>query len=212
MDSYRIGPLDAMDEEQKEFQAALLRSVEDMKAGRFASKTVVGEPRKPLSETHPHLDGFMDFLAEFNKETERGTALAAAAMLDELLGRIIASFLIPNKGSKALLDGFNAPLGTFSARIASAFALGLLSEVEYRECELIRKVRNEFAHQIKVSFKTERIVSLCAQLQLSAKSYGDVHVDTRGQFTTAAVGLILNLTNRPHYVGQKRLQSASWKT
>ena len=201
-----------MDEDEKEFQAALLRSVEDMRAGRFASKAVVGELRKPFSETHPHLNGFMDFLADFNKETERGTALAAAAMLDELLGRIIDSFLIPNKGSKALLDGFNAPLGTFSARIASAFALGLLSEVEYRECELIRKVRNEFAHQINVSCKTERIVSLCAQLQLSAKSCGDVHVDTRGQFTTAAVALILNLTNRAHYVGQKRLQSENGKT
>jgi len=166
---------------------------------------------EPISETDPHLRGFMEFLADFNKETERGTALAAAAMLDELLARIIAAFLIPNKGSKALLDGFNAPLGTFSARIASAFAFGLLSEAEYRECELIRKVRNEFAHQIKVSFKTEKIVSLCAQLQFSAKSYTDVIVDTRGQFTTAAIALILNLTNRPHYVGQRRLQPATWK-
>jgi DNA-binding MltR family transcriptional regulator len=163
------------------------------------------------SETHPHLNGFMGFLADFNKETERGTALAAAAMLDEQLGRIIESFLIPNKGSKALLDGFNAPLGTFSARIASSFALGLLSEIEYRECELIRKVRNEFAHQIKVSFKSEKVVSLCSQLQLSAKSYDKVHVDTRGQFTSAAVALILNLTNRPHYVGQRRLQAGNWK-
>ncbi|EPD42364.1 MULTISPECIES: hypothetical protein [Delftia] len=171
----------------------------------------MNDATQPLSETHPHLSGFMDFLADFNKETERGTALAAAAMLDEQLGRIIEAFLIPNKGSKALLDGFNAPLGTFSARIASSFALGLLSEVEYRECDLIRKVRNEFAHQIKVSFTSEKVVSLCAQLQLSAKSYGDVHVDTRGQFTTAAVALILNLTNRPHYVGQRRLQAANWK-
>ena len=167
---------------------------------------------KPLSETHPHLRDFMNFLADFNKETERGTALAAAAMLDEQLARIIESFLIPNKGSKSLIDGFNAPLGTFSARIASSFALGLLSEVEYKECELIRKVRNEFAHQIKVSFKSQKIASLCALLQLSAKSYGDVHVDTRGRFTTAAIALILNLTNRPHYVEQKRLQVENWKT
>lgn len=171
----------------------------------------MGDVRKPLSETHPHLNGFMDFLADLNKETERGAALASAAMLDEQLSRIMEAFLIPNKGSKALLDGFNAPLGTFSARIAASFAMGLLSEVEYRECELIRKVRNEFAHQIKVSFKTEKVVSLCAQLQLSAKDYGDVHVDTRGRFTTAAVALILNLTNRPHYVEQRRLQVGNWK-
>ncbi len=36
-----------------------------------------------LSEIHPHLVGFIDFLEDFNKETERGAALAAAAMLDE---------------------------------------------------------------------------------------------------------------------------------
>jgi mannitol operon repressor len=165
---------------------------------------------KPLSETHPHLKEFMEFLAEFNKETERGAALAAAAMIDDQLARTIEAFLVPNKGSKALLDGFNAPLGSFSARIAAGFGLGLLSEAEYRECEIIRKVRNEFAHQIKVSFKTEKIVSLCAQLQLSAKDYGDVHVDTRGQLTTSATALILHLTNRPAYVEQRRLQFGCW--
>lgn len=166
---------------------------------------------KPISETHPHLNGFMEFLAEFNKETERGAALAAAAMLDAQLGRILESFLIPNKGSKALLDGFNAPFGTFSSRIAASFALGLLSEIEYRECELIRKVRNEFAHQVKVSFETQKISGMCAQLHFSAKSYADVYVATRAQFTTAAVALILNLTNRPHYVAQKQLQPTNWK-
>ena len=71
---------------------------------------------KPLSEAHSHLSGFMDFLPHFNKETERGAALAAAAMLDAQLGRIIEAFLISNKGSKALFAGFNAPLGAFSER------------------------------------------------------------------------------------------------
>lgn len=165
---------------------------------------------KPLAETHPHLAGFSDFLADFNKETDRGAALAAAAMIDDQLGQTIAAFLIPNKGSDALLDGFNAPLGTFSSRIAAAFGLGLITEPEYRECDLIRKVRNEFAHKIKVSFKTEKVVSLCAHLQYAANSYGDVKVDTRGQFTSASVSLILNLTNRPHYVEQARLKTGSW--
>nr|WP_245341640.1 MULTISPECIES: transcriptional regulator [unclassified Rhizobium] len=155
--------------------------------------------------------GFSDFLDDFNKETERGAALAAAAMLDDQLGKVIEAFLIPNKGSQALLSGFNAPLGSFSARIAAAFGLGLISEAEYRECELIRKVRNEFAHQIRVSFATEKVVVLCAQLQMAVKPYADVKVNTRGQFTTAAVALVLNLTNRPHYVGQRRLQAVDWK-
>lgn len=168
------------------------------------------DSRKPLSETHPHLNGFMDFLDDFNKETERGAALAAAAMIDDQLGKIIDAFLIPNKGSQALLSGFNAPLGSFSARIAAAYGMGLISEAEYRECELIRKVRNEFAHQIKVSFAKEKVISLCAQLQMAAKPYADVVVSTRSQFTSAAVLLILNMTKRPHYVGQRRLQGVEW--
>jgi mannitol operon repressor len=68
--------------------------------------------------------------------------------------------------------------------------MGLLSEADCRECELIRKPRNGFAHQIKVSLKTEKVVSICAQLQFSAKRYDEVHIDTRGQFTSAVVALI----------------------
>lgn len=171
----------------------------------------VVDRRKEFLENNPHLAGFTDFLEDFNQETDRGAALAAAAMIDDQLGKTIEAFLIPNKGGKALLDGFNAPLGSFAARIAAAFGMGLISEREYRECELIRKVRNEFAHQIKVSFGTEKVVSLCAQLTMAAKPYADVTVGTRGQFTTAAVSLILNLTNRPHYVGQRRLRAVEWQ-
>jgi DNA-binding MltR family transcriptional regulator len=98
-----------------------------------------------IEQTHPHLSEFLAFLKELNKETERGAALAAAAMIDDLLGRALQAFLIENKGAQALLSGFNAPLGTFSSKIAAAYALGVISEREYRECELIRKIRNEFA-------------------------------------------------------------------
>jgi hypothetical protein len=41
-------------------------------------------------------------LDEFNKETARGTALAAAAFLDDLLEGVIAAFLISNKSSDEL--------------------------------------------------------------------------------------------------------------
>ncbi|WP_082387889.1 transcriptional regulator [Achromobacter xylosoxidans] len=170
----------------------------------------MSEQPRSFSDTHPHLREFAAFLEDFGRETERGAALAAAAMLDDLLGRVLGSFMIRNKGGRDLLEGFNAPLGSFSARIAASFACGLISEAEYKECELIRKIRNEFAHQISVSFKSQKIAGLCGSLKYSAQSYGSVHVDERGQFTTAAVALILNLTNRPHYVGQKRLQVTNW--
>ena len=128
-----------------------------------------------------------------------------------LLERILAAFLITNDSGFALTNGFNAPLGTFSARIAACHAMGLISEQEFKENNLIRKVRNEFAHKVKMSFKDERVCGLCTSLSLSAKSYDDVTVDARGQFTTAAVALILNLTNRPHYVAQQALTYQNWR-
>jgi hypothetical protein len=166
--------------------------------------------QKPFAESHPHLAEFSAFLGDFNRETERGAALAAAAMIDSLLESILSAFLIKNAGLKSLLEGVNAPLGTFAAKIGLAAAVGAISERERAECNLIRKIRNEFAHRVRVSFEHPDIVKLCTKLTYSAKPYGDVVVGTRGQFTTAADGLILNLTNRPHYAEQRRLSAQEW--
>lgn len=53
-----------MDDEQKEFEAALLRSVEHMKVGRFARKTVFAEDgdtlRRVVPESPPRAPGQPD--------------------------------------------------------------------------------------------------------------------------------------------------------
>jgi mannitol operon repressor len=164
-------------------------------------------PTQPFSITHPHLKDFSEFLTEFNNETERGAALAAAAFLDDLLGRVIFNFLIPNDSGRALLDGFNAPFGTLSSRIAACHAMGLISDTEFRESEIVRKVRNEFAHKVKMSFENDRVKSLCALMKGSVPG----EKKARGQFTSAAIVLVMNLTNRPHYVSQRPLKYGEWK-
>ncbi|WKA26379.1 transcriptional regulator [Bradyrhizobium roseum] len=171
----------------------------------------VEQVRQTLAETHPHLKDFEEFLGDFNKETERGAALAAAAYIDGLLESTLIAFLIPNDSGLNLITGFNAPLGTLSARNAACHAMGLISELEFKECDLIRRVRNEFAHKVKMSFEVSRVKNLCRNLSLRAKPYGAVTVSTRGEFTSAAVALILNLTNRPHYVAQRALTYGNWK-
>jgi mannitol operon repressor len=166
--------------------------------------------KKTFEETHPHLKSFTKYLDELNKETERGAALISAAMLDDLLAQCLSAFLIEHQDIRSLLEGFNAPLGTLSARTVAAFAVGLISDEEYKECQTLRKIRNAFAHNVHVSFQDQNIRDLCSNLALSAKDYGEVHVDARGQFTSSAACLILNLTNRPHYVGRKRLTYHDW--
>src|SRR5580704_4285319 len=89
----------------------------------------------PLEVSHPHLGEFFDFLPELNKESDRGRVLISCSYLDELMRRILLAFVIDRDSSPRLFDGFNAPLGTFSTRTAAAYALGLITEREFNECE-----------------------------------------------------------------------------
>lgn len=161
-------------------------------------------------DTHPHLKDFAAFLEHLNAESERGQVLISASVLDDLLQRILEAFLIEGDSAAKLLSGFNAPLGSFSARIAAGAALGLITEQERHDADEIRKIRNDFAHSLKASFESDSIKARCARLHFSAKDYEGVTVPPRGQFSSAATALILNLTNRPHYVSKKRLILQSW--
>ena len=163
-----------------------------------------------LIDTHPNLEEFAPFLDDLNKESERGAVLISVSYLERQLKEIISAFLCEGDASQSLLEGFNAPLGTLAARTAAAAALGLISGREYRELETIRKIRNQFAHDHRASFSDQSTADRCLNLTFSAKDYGDVVVDARGQFTSAAVALIVNLTNRSHYVSGKRLKFENW--
>lgn len=169
------------------------------------------EKPRPILESHPHLKGFMVFLEHLNTESERGQVLISASMIDDLLLRTLKSFLIEGKSSDKLLTGFNAPLGTFSARQEAAFAMGLLSMEEYKDIKIIREIRNGFAHSISISFNDKSIQAKCDELSFAAKSYEGCIVDTRGQFSSAATAIILGLTNRPHYVSLERLKAHVWR-
>ena len=159
---------------------------------------------------NPHLKDFIPFLDIQNSESPRGKVLVACSFLEEQLKDIIEAYLIEGSDIKLLLEGFNAPLGTFSSRIKASHCLGLISDTEYADCNILRKIRNEFAHNHTMSFEDQKCKDLCANLHYSAKDYGDVVVGAQGQFTTGSVALISNLVNRPHYVSQKRLKKRDW--
>jgi len=152
----------------------------------------------------------MALLEELNKESDRGKVLVCAAMLDDQLLACIRARLLDHPHVDKLTNGFNAPLGSFSSRIVAALALGIVSIDEYHDLEIVRGIRNDFAHGLGMSFDNDSIRDRCANLRLSAKDYGDVVVGPGGQFTTAATALILHLTNRPHYVAKRRLTQEDW--
>jgi len=155
---------------------------------------------------YPHLKDFLPVLDVSNAESPRGSVLVVCSFLDDRLRTIIDNYLVEDSDKAQLLDGFNAPLGTFASRIKSAHWLGLISDEERDDCDTLRKIRNEFAHNFRTSFADNKLVDLCKNLHHSAKDHGDVIVDAYGQFSTGATGLVLNLVNRAHYVSRSRLK------
>jgi mannitol operon repressor len=165
-------------------------------------------PRPSIEETLPRLKEFTDFLPTINKESERGVVLIFCSFIDELMRRVLLAFLVDDKRHATLVEGFNAPLGTFAARIRAASALGLLAPDEVAECDLLRKVRNVFSHEVTVSFGDDGIVKLCARLRYMK---ADDVTSPRTQFITAATNVIMRLVNRPHAVAQMRRQVTYWQ-
>jgi len=162
----------------------------------------------PLDQ--PHLQRFKELLKELEDESPRGEVLVSATVLDEQLAECIRSRFIDHPDVAKLVDGFSAPLGTFGSRILAAFAAGCITEREYRELETIRRIRNDFAHRLSVSFEDASIKDRCGLLTFAAQDYEDVHVSARGRFSTAVVALMLKLTNRPHYLAQARTTAQPW--
>lgn len=163
-----------------------------------------------LSE-QPEVGEFAVFLAQFNRESDRGAALTAAAMLDDRLKDILSAFLANTKTAKELLSGFNAPLGTFSSRISAAHALGLLQDNEFKEITLIRKIRNEFGHSWKgVSFSSGKVADLCKELPWLGPSETERAASPRTRFSFALAILLNDLLWRARLVSNERRQIRTW--
>lgn len=168
-----------------------------------------------FKKDNPHLNKFWPYLEVLKKESDRGKVLVSCGFLEEQLKEILLAFMRENAQSAELLDGSNAPLGTFSSRIAAAYALGLIRETENHDLTLIKRIRNDFAHSIETSFETRSVVDRCRELVMKAPDYthheiGEIKVPASGQFQTASVALIMNFTTRPHYVRQTRKIDDQW--
>ena len=95
------------------------------------------------SETLTNLNRFLSLVGT---QDDPSMILALATFLEDTLGRLLLAYLRSCKAARELVEGFNAPLGTFGARTKAAYAFGLLTKAQYEDIEILRKVRNQFAH------------------------------------------------------------------
>ena len=94
-------------------------------------------------------------------ESDRGITMIFAAHIDELLRRIIETFLITSKEVKQLFEGPYAPFGSLSGKTKAAYVMGLITKNEFDRIDAVRGVRNVFYHHVDADFQHKDIAKIC---------------------------------------------------
>ena len=113
-----------------------------------------------------------DYLGEYydqidSEKNDRGAAILAATFLENSL-EFAVSRRLPN-AARLLSKIFenDGPLSSFDAKITIADALNIYGGVTSHNLNMIKHVRNTFAHaSIPISFQTDEVSAACETLKL----------------------------------------------
>ena len=119
--------------------------------------------REPTSAEVPEME------REFYGDFDRAVVILQAAAVEIMLEEAIKALMI-HRSSRDLskeVFGFDRPIGTFSAKILIAYALGVFGRKTEHDLRLIRELRNGFAHVRKaLGFSVPEIAAICANLYI----------------------------------------------
>lgn len=125
-------------------------------------------------------------IQELETASDRVVGIIMAAVLEDVLGRALKSWMIEDEKIQGEMFGSSGPLGTFSSKINLGLLLGMYSKMAWKELDTIRKIRNEFAHEIETSdFSTLRVRSLAQTLVLYETK--DIFISTSGENDTIKI-------------------------
>ncbi|MEN9657946.1 MAG: hypothetical protein RL571_1411 [Pseudomonadota bacterium] len=103
---------------------------------------------------------------ELGKDSDRSVAIVAAALVDDVLMQLLSKKLLPAKDvNNCIYSNQSSPLGSFSSRINALHQLGVISGSMHRDLHILRKIRNDFAHEPSdLNFESPAIKSRVLEL------------------------------------------------
>jgi hypothetical protein len=103
---------------------------------------------------------------EFYGESDRACGILQASWV-ELIVEISLRGRLRDEGSSGIFD-VNGPLGTFANKISLGYGLGIFGYKTRHDLNLIRLMRNGFAHcQLPLRFDTPAVKGVCGHLLLT---------------------------------------------
>jgi hypothetical protein len=110
---------------------------------------------KPIDAT---LKDYQSMVLLFQNESDRGAAVLAGSYVENHLGLYLQSKMTDPSAAKRVFSS-DGSLATFSQRIDFAQAFGFLSKAQCSDLNLIKMIRNHFAHHPKDASFNDKPVS-----------------------------------------------------
>jgi hypothetical protein len=124
------------------------------------------EALSALSNAEPSHDHYEMYRRETHGEkNDRGAAILMATNLENALQSAIVSHLQLRSSQRRELFKFDSPMGTFENKIRIAAALKIIGPITRKNIEVIKAIRNAFAHaKIPITFKDAEVTAACKLL------------------------------------------------
>jgi hypothetical protein len=122
-----------------------------------------------LSRSDPQFDHLEAIERELYGASDRAAAVMLGSMVETSLRRLLTTLFRNDLNSidqKRIFE-FEGALGSFASKIVLAYALKLIGPISRADLDLIRFLRNEFAHsRMSYKFTTPEVKAVCDHLQM----------------------------------------------
>jgi DNA-binding MltR family transcriptional regulator len=120
------------------------------------------------SAGEPTIGDLDELERELYGASDRAVAIMLGAFVEAALSKYLKAQLRQdmNAEQRSAVYDYDGPLGRFSAKIAMAFAMAAIGPVCRHDLDLIRIIRNGFAHSQKsIKFDDPETAAVCANLK-----------------------------------------------
>ena len=145
--------------------------------------------------------GFFD---ELQSESDRGATILASVWIENLLQRKLGTlFTKGNSKNRQKLYDLNGPFSSFSSKILAAYSLGWIDSDIFNDINLVRKIRNEFAHKLHgIDLESPKIRGFIDKFKIPYRYYYDWN-KLQATTTVEGRGVIFFTGERPDHAGDE---------
>lgn len=139
-----------------------------------------------------------NFFRVLKSESDRGSTILASIWIENLLERKLqALFTKGNSRNRQRLYDLNGPFSSFASKILAAYTIGWIDSDVFHDLELLRKIKNKFAHTIDFEhFEDVEVKKLINEFRIPHKHYTDWS-ELNAAATSDGRGLIFYTSSEP---------------